>query len=147
MRALREVDGDVSALSDTWLPLLRSLTARERSWCVWKNADQAATSSGDVDSAAPRSAWAGVQDEFRTWAFAAGAGPVIVCRHLPETLVLAACDKGNRERLLQLDVYDRVARVIRAEDLTGVAELDDQGFRRLRPGAEGLLLLIALAPR
>jgi hypothetical protein len=137
----------VGGSSEPWLPLLRALTAREPSWCVWKNAEKAVAGEGDVDSAAPRRAWAAIEDEFRTWAFAAGAGPVIVCRHLPETLVVAACARADRRRLVQLDAYERVARIVPAEALAGVAEVDELGYRRLRPGAEGLFLLLTVAPR
>jgi hypothetical protein len=72
---------------------------------------------------------------------------VIVCPHLPETLVLAACAAPDRRRLLQLDVYERLARFVAADSLAAVAELDDLGFRRLRRGAEGLFLMLSLAPR
>jgi hypothetical protein len=137
----------VGGSSETWLPLLRALSAREPSWCVWKNAETAVAGEGDVDSAAPRRAWAAVEDEFRTWAFGAGAGPVIVCRHLPETLILAACAGPDRRRLVQLDAYERVARIVPADALAGIAEVDELGCRRLRPGAEGLLLLLTVAPR
>ena len=127
--------------------MLRRLTHIDRSWCVWKNADDAVAGLGDVDSAAPWASWPRITDEFRRWAAESGAGPVIVCEHAPGSLVLVVCAPEDRARLLQLDVYQKVGRVVAAEALPPVAELDARGFRRVRPGAEGVLLLLAAARR
>src|SRR5262249_10480578 len=116
-------------------------------WCVWKNAERAVDGLGDVDSAAPRRSWPAVIDEFQQWAGAVGAAPVIVCTHAPGTLVAVACGGRDRRDLLQLDVHERVARGVSAEALLSVARLDERGFRALRPGAEGLLLLLVVTKR
>lgn len=131
----------------SWLPLLRRLSDLEPSWCIWKNVDAAVAGIGDVDSAAPREAWSRIEHEFRQWAAESNAGPVVVCRHAPATLVLVACAPDDRARLLQLDVYERVARIVRAEALGEISELDGRGFRRVPPGAEGVLLLLSTSRR
>lgn len=129
------------------LPLLRRLSAVDPGWCVWKNADEAVAGIGDVDSAAPRSAWPALRDDFRAWAVAARATPAIVCTHAPGTLVLVARVPDDARRLLQVDVYARVARTVDAAELAPVTELDARGFRRLRRGAEGLFALLAQTRR
>lgn len=140
-------EAEVASSAESWLPLLRSLTARETSWSLWKNADNAVAGIGDVDSAAPRAAWPGIEVEFGNWAAGVGAAPVIICRHLPESLVAVACAGPDRRRLLQLDVYERLGRIVAAAALADVAEIDERGFRRLRPGAEGMFLVLTLARR
>jgi len=127
--------------------LLRRLTAVVPDWYVWKNADSALAGQGDVDSLAPRAAWPLIVAEFRAWARASELGPVVVCRHTPGALIVVGSLPSTPTRLLQLDVYDRAARVVPAERLVGASELDTRGFRRLRPGAEGLLLLLVHARR
>jgi hypothetical protein len=141
------VPAPTSSLLYEWLPLLRRLTAREPDWFVWKNADAAISGNGDVDSMAPPRAWGGISGEFRAWAASFGAGPVVTCTHAPGSLVAVACVGADRRELAQLDVYERVGRIAHAELISTAAELDPRGFRRLPPGAEGLLLLLALSRR
>jgi hypothetical protein len=130
-----------------WIPLLRRLTLAEPAWGVWKNADRAVRGEGDIDSVAPRGAKAMLIHEFRRWARASRVGPVIVCEHSPETLVLVGCSGVEPTWLLQLDVYATVANVADASTLSALMETDSEGFRRLRPGAESLLLLLDAARR
>ena len=136
-----------TASSHEWLPLLDRLTAREPDWFVWKNADAAISGSGDVDSVAPQRVWGAVTAEFHAWASTTGAGPVTICTHAPGSLVAVACVGSDRRELAQLDVYERVGRIGNADTISAAAELDPRGFRRLPPGAEGLLLLLALSRR
>jgi hypothetical protein len=147
VRAVSGEGAEATTPSERWLPLLRSLTERVPSWCLLKNVERTVAGAGDIDSAAPKPSWPVLAEQFRDWAFAFGAGPVIVCRHLPETLVVAACAPADRTRLIQLDVYEHVARIVPAAELGPVSELDERGFRRLRPGGEGLFLALELAPR
>jgi hypothetical protein len=130
-----------------WLPLLRQLTSVDPAWGVWKNADRALEGEGDIDSVAPKDAWPALVDEFRRWARESRIGPVVACSHAPGTLVVVGCAGRTPTRLLQLDVYERVAGVADASALEPVMEKDPRGFRRLRPGAEGLLLLLAITRR
>lgn len=127
-----------------WLPLLQRLTELSPLWGVWKNADDALLGQGDVDSVAPRNAWPRIIDEYRRWAADFGVGPVVVCPHVPGSLLLVACQPGSPS-LFELHVLARSslrgAPLFSAEDLKPLMCLDPRGFRRLRPGAEGLLLL------
>jgi hypothetical protein len=130
-----------------WLPLLQRLTESVPSWGVWKRPDSALDGDGDVDALGSAREWGAVVAEFRHWSQEQQLGPVVACTHVPDLLVLAACAGEHPTRLLQMDVYScrvfRGARFASAEDLRPLMRLDERGFRRLRPGAEGLLLLLA----
>jgi hypothetical protein len=134
--------GDRTSL---WLPLLLRLTAEVPSWLVWKNAESAFTGTGDIDAAAPPSAWPAIETTFRQWAMGAGLGPVVTCRHIPGGLNLIALPAGS-STFLEMGVKAR--RIWRGstlfvlEDLERMTVTDPLGFRRLRPGAEGLFKLL-----
>lgn len=136
-----DVDVDLSSL---WLPLLARLTATLPSWGLWKNADTALMGHGDFDSTAPESDWDTITSEFHRWAADNGYTPVAACRHVPGVLFLIALHP-RRPTFLELDVnarkYFRGSTVFRPETLLPVMEVDDRGFRRVRPGAEGVILL------
>lgn len=133
--------------SERWLPLLRRLTEVSSDWTVWKNIDSAFTGGGDVDCIAPGEDWAAIQHEFHNWARAQGLGPVISCPHVPFSLTLVALDPAApSETFYEVDAFRRslflASTLFRPSDLRPLASVSDQGFRRLRPGAEGLLKLV-----
>ena len=136
---------EVRDRSALWLPLVQRLTETSPRWTIWKNADAAFAGSGDIDSAAPIGDWDLIVREFRQWAAEHGLGPVIDCRHPPKTMFLLALDQSGKT-LLELDVsgrkYFRGWTLFRAEDLWPLTQMDGRGFRCLRPGAEGLILLL-----
>jgi hypothetical protein len=131
-----------------WLPLLERLTGAAPSWGVWKSPESAFESAGDVDALASQRDWEVVLETYRSWALERRLGPVIACTHIPDLLVLVACEA---DRLLQMDVYSHRAfrgpRLASAGALGPLMQLDERGFRRLRPGAEGLLLFLAAGVR
>lgn len=135
----------MSEPSERWLPLLRRLGDEVPSWGVWKNVDRALAGSGDVDSAAPRRDWPAITSAFTSWAGEHGLGPVISCTHPPHALFLLAVDTP-RATFEELDVlarkYFRGSTLFHAEDLIPLYEIDERGFRRVRAGAEGLILLL-----
>jgi hypothetical protein len=128
-----------------WLPLLERLTHRYPSWGLWKNADDALQGRGDFDSTAPERDWDGITAEFASWAGAHGFGPVTGCREVAGVLFLVAVDPGSGT-FFELDVnarkYWRGWTLFRPDDLAAVMEIDERGFRRVRPGAEGVILLV-----
>jgi hypothetical protein len=132
-------------LSARWLQLLGRLTERFPDWGLWKNADAALAGHGDFDSTAPASDWDEIGSEFAGWATANGYGPVAGCRHVPGVLFLVALDR-ERRALLELDVngrkYFRGWTMFRPENLAPMMEIDSRGFRRVRPGTEGVILLV-----
>ncbi len=138
-------DDRVTDRSAHWLPLLRRLTELSPDWIVWKNADRALGEDGDVDSVAPRPLWPAVEDLFRGWASDNALGPVGVCRHFANVPIFVAVPPGE-PTLLELDVRTgkvwRGASLFTLEDLRPLAEIDPRGFRRVRPGAEGLFKLL-----
>jgi hypothetical protein len=113
-------------------------------WVAWKNVDSALTGFGDVDSAASRREWQLLADEFASWAFASGLGPVVLCPHAPNLLHLVAL--YNHEPFFELDLVARKvflgSTLFIPEDLGVVTEMDERGFRRVRAGAEGLIKLV-----
>lgn len=137
--------GAGTSASARWLPLLLRLTEVAPDVGVWKNAEDALQETGDVDLSAPTQRWPQIVEEYRRWAAGVVVDPVLVCRHVPFTMLLVGVDRGRRE-LLQLDVRSRVtfrgSTLFRATQLPPLMEIDDRGFRRLRPGAEGLLKLV-----
>ena len=128
-----------------WLPLLRKLTDVSPKWLVWKNADLALAGEGDIDSAAPESEWLAIQSEFVAWAREFRLGPVAVCRLIGggvELIAVPAAATSFVELGAKAKRFFRGSTLYRAEDFEALAQLDPRGFRRLRPGAEGLMKLV-----
>lgn len=128
-----------------WLPLLCSLTAEEPSWLVWKNVDSALHGVGDIDSAAAPESWPMVVSVFEKWVGENQLLPTIACRHIPGGLNLVTAKPGERS-LLELSVKNtkawRGSTLFGLNDLQALAEQDPRGFRRLRPGGEGVFKLL-----
>ena len=132
------------SLATLWLPLLRRLTERFPEWGLWKNADAALQGHGDFDSTAPHEDWNEITDIFARWAVKNDLGPVAACRHVKGALFLVALDKSG-SMLLELDIiarkYFRGWTVFQSDQLKHLMEIDKKGYRRVRPGAEGVILL------
>jgi hypothetical protein len=128
-----------------WLPLLRRLTEAVPGWVVIKNAEAALEGVGDIDSMADPSDWPEIERIFRTWAAERGLPVVGVCRHIWRGPNLIARDPAS-PYLLVLDVKAlrtfRGSALVTAAAALSMAEMDPAGFRRLRPGAEGVLKLL-----
>jgi hypothetical protein len=74
-------------------------------------------------------------------------GPVVPCPHAPFLLHLVALDpKAPEDTFFELDVNRRKvflgSTLFLPADLRPLAIVSPEGFRRLRPGAEGLLKLV-----
>jgi len=127
-----------------WLPLLRRLTERFPDWGLWKNADAALQGHGDFDSTAPYEDWNDITDVFARWAATNHLGAVAACRHVKGVLFLVVLDKSG-SMLLELDIlarkYFRGWTVFQSDQLRPLMEIDEKGYRRVRPGAEGVILL------
>lgn len=132
-------------LEERWLPLLQDLTAKYPSWSVWKNPESAFTGPGDTDSLAPPEQWDAIEGTFREWAEHSGLAPVIVCRHVPQGPHFITADP-NRAHMLILDVKERStwrgSTLIDYHTMPQVTMIEDRGFRRIRPGAEGVVKLV-----
>jgi len=126
-----------------WLPLLRQLTQDAPSLVVWKNASRTLRGEGDLDVVAAPPDWPVIVDLFVRWADGQGFTPAL-CDHVPNSLFLRA--EGSEPPAFELDVKSRgtFLRSVLFEplDLSSLVEWDPLGFRRLRPGAEGLLKLL-----
>src|SRR5207249_2066707 len=126
------------------------LSQRIPEWIVWKNVDSAFYGRGDIDAAAPKSAWPTIQNEFVMWAQELELTPVIICKHIPGGLNLVAAPSGL-STLLEVGVKDskiwRGTLLFNVHDLLPLIINDQLGFRRIRPGAEGALKLLLNATR
>jgi hypothetical protein len=130
--------------SPPWVPLLRRLTQLSPHWGVYKNVDSALTGRGDIDSISDPADRDLLIEEFTLWSTRNGLSPVFRCPHLPGS-VLAVALRDRRDLVeLQLSewVFFRGAALFEAADVSALMVIDDRGFRRLRPGMEGLLLLL-----
>lgn len=111
---------------------------------MWKNVESAFAGTGDVDSFAPPSDWPAIQETFIAWAGQAGLGPVLICRHIPQGPHFITVQDGS-PYIVQLDVKERGtfrgSTLIDAWSLLPLARVDEQGIRRIRPGAEGVIKL------
>jgi hypothetical protein len=125
--------------------LVRQLSVEFPRWVIWKNADAAFAGSGDIDSTAPMADWTRILDRFRAWAAQAPLDPVVVCTHPPRTMFLLAVDR-EEGTFAELDVlarkYFRGWTLFTAEDLLPLTRMDARGFRVVRPGGQGLILLL-----
>ena len=131
--------------TDLWLPLLQRLTEQYPGWAVWKNVASAFAGTGDVDSFAPPEVWPDIQRTFEAWVGEQDAlGPVIICRHIPQGPHFITLQVGS-PYIVQLDVKERGtfrgSTLIDAWDLQRLSEMDPRGFRRVRPGVEGVIKL------
>jgi hypothetical protein len=115
---------------------------------VWKNADAAIAGHGDIDSISPREDQDFIVDEFRRWATDHGMGPIFTCSHLPGSFLAVAV---RARELVELQLIEKAmfrgSTLFDAHDLAPMMIMDPRGFRRLRPGAEALLLLFHNALR
>lgn len=131
--------------TDIWLPLLRRLSEEIPNWLVYKGVDSAFTGIGDIDSVAPGEDWPAITAIFKDWAIQQGLGPVVVCPHVPNVLHLVALDP-NSPYFFEMDVNRRKvflgSTLFMPPDLLPLAVDDERGFRRLRPGVEGLMKLV-----
>ena len=132
--------------TELWLSLLRELTEVYPSWAVWKNVGSAFAGTGDVDSFAAPASWPAIQRTFETWvASQPGLGPVIICRHIPQGPHFITLQDGS-PYIVQLDVKVRGtfrgSTLIDVDDLQRLSEIDPLGFRRVRPGVEGVIKLL-----
>jgi hypothetical protein len=127
-----------------WLGLLQRLTEISPCWGVWKNADSALAGKGDIDSVSPRRDREALLREFRGWAVENRFAPIFTCAHLPGSVLAVAL--RDRSELVELQLCEqamfRGSTLFEAADLVRLMSMDKRGFRRLRPGAEGLLLLL-----
>ncbi len=128
-----------------WLPLLQRLTAASPTWGVWKNADDALSGNGDIDSAGDPAEWPVIERHFRQWATSQELEPVFVCTHIPGGINMIATPP-RLETFLEFSVKERKvfrgSSLFKWHQLVPLMEIDPRGFRRLRPGAEGLLKLL-----
>ncbi len=131
--------------ADLWLALLRRFTRVSPSWLVWKQVDSALEGDGDIDSAASPTEWDALECEFFAWAREFELGPVTVCRHIPGGRNLIAFP-AESPTFLEVSIKHnkafRGSTLFVLEDLAPVTEMDPRGFRKVRPGAEGLLKLV-----
>ena len=130
---------------DLWLALLRRLTDVSSSFLVWKNVESALDGQGDIDAAAAPPDWDALEQQFLEWARELELLPAALCHHIPGGRNLIAAPVGTPtffELSIKHDKAFRGSTLFVLDDLLTMSEWDDRGFRKLRPGAEGLLKLV-----
>ena len=130
---------------ELWLALLRRLTQVSPTFLVWKNVDSALDGQGDIDAAASPADWEMLEEQFLEWAREFELLPAALCHHIPGGRNLIAAPVGTPtffELSIKHDKAFRGSTLFVLDDLLALSETDDRGFRRLRPGAEGLLKLV-----
>jgi hypothetical protein len=131
--------------TEVWLTLLREVTRRFPRWVVYKNIESALTRHGDVDSLAPAQDWPGIARVWRDWVADQGMSPAILCRHVPQGPHFVTLSQDS-DYLVQFDVKllvtYRGSTLMSVDDVAELVEMDRRGFRRIRPGAEGVLKLV-----
>lgn len=130
---------------ELWLSLMRRVTDLFPEWAIWKNAESALHGHGDIDSFAPPSDWPAIESVFLDWVREHGLGPAIVCRHVPQGPHFVTLDERSAY-LMQFDVKIRATfrgcTLMDVDDLKGLSEMDERGFRRIRPGGEAIIKLL-----
>jgi hypothetical protein len=135
----------VAAPDPNRLALARRLSAAAPSWGIWKNVESALSGSGDIDSVVLADGAKDVEEAFTRWAVERGLRPVLRCDHAGGLMgVLVAVDRQH-STIVELDFTRRKtyrgSTLFGAEDVIPLLEDDPAGFRRIRRGAEGVLLL------
>lgn len=130
--------------TELWLSLLRRVTDEFPGWAAWKNTNSAMAGKGDVDSLAPPADWPAIQETFRLWCAERGYSPMVVCRHVPQGPHFITFEPGSAY-IVQFDVKERAtfrgSTLVDAWSLQSLTEMDPRGFRRVRPGADGVIRL------
>jgi hypothetical protein len=136
--------------SAAWIDLLRASTDAAPTWLVYKNVESALTGTGDIDAVASSHDFAVLSAVVLSWAERFQLWPVFMCNHFPAGPNFVAVPPGELA-LWEFSVKERkVYRggpLLSAAELLPMAQLDDRGFRRLRPGAEGVLKLLTNGTR
>jgi hypothetical protein len=131
--------------SEAWRSLLVTLTQASERVAVHGDVREGFAGEGDVDLVAPRAELALVEDAFRAWAAERGLAPAPSCRHRQGALILVALGAPD-EPFWELEVrherYFKGWTMWRAEELFSLTLLDPEGYRRIRPGAAGMLKLV-----
>jgi hypothetical protein len=127
------------------LGLVRALSAEAPSFALLWAADASVAGSGDLDAAATRADWSAVWQVHKKWALDGNARAVVSCAHVPGLLMMAAIFP-DVETFSELDVSDeiffRARTLFNAEQIATLAIDDRRGFRRVRPGAEGVIVFL-----
>jgi len=127
------------------LDLVRRLSDAASSWGIWKSVASALSGSGDIDSVVLPADELRVEEAFVEWAVENQLRPVFRCGHASGLMrVLVAVDR-ERGSIVELDLTIRKtyrgSTLFRADEIVALLERDPAGFRRIRPGAEGVLIL------
>jgi hypothetical protein len=121
------------------------MTVRFPYWAVQKGSASALYGVGDIDACGRRQDFPEIERTFRRWAAEHGLRFVTACTHNWGGPLLVAIDPDSPYVVVHDVKTKRLFRgspLMRLDELLTLAELDPLGFRRLRPGAEGVLKLL-----
>ena len=126
-----------------WLDFVRAASAACPGAAAHGDLAEGFSAEGDVDLLVARGEWPCLEEVFAQWAERHGLMPALSCRHRAGVLVLVAV--GPHDVFYEVEAraerFFRGARLFSAEDFGALAIDDPAGFRRLRPGAAGIVKL------
>jgi hypothetical protein len=129
------------------LTFLREISEQNERMVVWKHLDRSLRGFGDIDVAAP----ADDLDRVTACSLASArsalnASHAVICDHVPSVRLHFYVQPERSPDLFEFDVITQPSRMTSRwaapSDLVGLSVVDPTGIRRLRPGAESLILLV-----
>jgi hypothetical protein len=137
----------MTGLDHSRIAFLRELTGRHAHLLVWKHLDRALLGRGDVDAAAP------AEDTDAIAADAVGIAPgtldathVIACNHVADKRLHFFVQPHRLPELFEFDMCTQPSRGLAPwadpRAMVPLSVVQDNGIRRLRPGAEAVVSLV-----
>jgi hypothetical protein len=123
------------------------MTAKHPDLVVWKHLERALRGQGDVDAAAPARDGAAIRADAQAIAGRTlAASHVILCDHIADKKLHFFVQPDRLPQLFEFDVCSQPSRGLApwaSPDLMlPLATMSGEGIRRLRPGAEAVVLLV-----
>jgi hypothetical protein len=128
-----------------WRPFLVDLTESCEEIAVTGRVEEAFDGTGDVDLVAPLSQVERIWADFTAWARKNQLDAAVRCNHRPGVTILVAVTRDD-PRLYELEIfherYFRGFPLFSAQTLLRATEVDERGWRRLRPGTAAIFKLV-----
>jgi glycosyltransferase involved in cell wall biosynthesis len=129
------------------IEFLAELTSCHSQLVVWKHLERSLSGNGDVDTVAPEHDLPSITRDANMLAKRVlGATQSIVCDHVPNVRLQFFVCPDDLTQLFEFDVWTRPSRGSASwanpTDVAALSTVGEYGIRKLRPGAEALMLLV-----